>query len=218
MNKLVTISFFLSLSLSLFAQASEKAEDAYLKVITVRADKIVNSMTFSDEGVKTQVRDIIVEHYGFLNTMDEESNAEVAKIREELDDNKVLRDAKIDLRKTEKEILIRNHHFAFNAQLSQIIPEEQIAEVKDGLSYGVLNLTYTSYCDMIPDLNDNEKTQIMIWLIEAREHAIDAGSSKGKHAWFGKYKGRINNYLSAAGYDLQKERRQWELRLEEQKK
>ena len=31
---------------------------------------------------------------------------------------------------------------------------------------------------------------------------MDAGSSEEKHAMFGKYKGRINNYLSAAGYDM----------------
>ena len=33
-----------------------------------------------------------------------------------------------------------------------------------------------------------------------------------KHAWFGKYKGRINNYLSAAGYDLKKEGEDWQKR------
>ena len=52
----------------------------------------------------------------------------------------------------------------------------------------------------------------MIWLTEARERAIDAESSDKKHAWFGKYKGRINNYLSAAGYDLKKEGIEWEKR------
>jgi hypothetical protein len=39
---------------------------------------------------------------------------------------------------------------------------------------------------------------------------MDAESSEKKHWWFGKYKGRINNYLSAQGYDLQKERKEWE--------
>ena len=50
---------------------------------------------------------------------------------------------------------------------------------------------------------------IMAWLIEARELAIDAESSKKKHEVFGKYKGRINNYLSKRGYDLTKEREGW---------
>jgi hypothetical protein len=57
---------------------------------------------------------------------------------------------------------------------------------------------------MLPDLTDQQKAQILAWLVEAREKAMDAGSSREKHAWFGKYKGKINNYLSAAGYDLKK--------------
>jgi hypothetical protein len=39
-------------------------------------------------------------------------------------------------------------------------------------------------------------------LLEAREHAMDGGSSEEKHAIFGKYKGRINNYLSKQSFDL----------------
>ena len=34
-----------------------------------------------------------------------------------------------------------------------------------------------------------------------------------KHAAFGKYKGRINNYLSKRGYDLVKERKAWYERI-----
>ena len=66
---------------------------------------------------------------------------------------------------------------------------------------------------MIPKLTEEEKEQIMIWLVEAREYAIDGGSSKEKHGWFKKYKGRINNYLSARGYDLKKEEDAWRVRL-----
>jgi hypothetical protein len=42
---------------------------------------------------------------------------------------------------------------------------------------------------------------------------MDAGSSDEKHKWFGKYKGRINNYLSAAGYDMKKEGEEWQKRI-----
>ena len=34
---------------------------------------------------------------------------------------------------------------------------------------------------------------------------------------FGKYKGRINNYLAARGYDLKKEREAWKERTQSQK-
>ena len=67
-------------------------------------------------------------------------------------------------------------------------------------------------------LKENEKLQILNWLKEAREFAIDASDSKSKHAWFGKYKGRINNWLTARGYDLKSERDGWNQRIEAAKK
>ena len=74
------------------------------------------------------------------------------------------------------------------------------------MTYGVLKITYDSHLDMIPSLKKEEKAQIYAWLKEAREFAIDAENSDRKHAFFGKYKGRINNYLAKRGYDLKKER------------
>ena len=60
---------------------------------------------------------------------------------------------------------------------------------------------------------EEEKAKIMAWLVEAREFAMDAENSNKKHAAFGKYKGRINNYLSKRGYDLVKERKAWYERI-----
>ena len=81
------------------------------------------------------------------------------------------------------------------------------------MTYGVVDVTYKAYCDMIPTLTAEEKEQIMVWLVEARELALDAESSNKKHETFNKYKGRINNYLSKRGYDIQKEREEWEKRV-----
>ena len=66
---------------------------------------------------------------------------------------------------------------------------------------------------MIPTLKEEEKIQILAWLKEAREFSIDAENSNKKHEAFGKYKGRINNYLSKHGYDLVKEREEWYKRI-----
>jgi len=65
-----------------------------------------------------------------------------------------------------------------------------------------MEITYNVYLKMMPDLSVEQKRQIRAWLWEARELAMDQGSSKEKHGVFGKYKGKINNYLSAAGYNL----------------
>jgi hypothetical protein len=99
------------------------------------------------------------------------------------------------------------------AALSKELNASQVEKVKDGLTYGVLPITYKGYEDMIPELKPEEKKQIMAWLVEAREHAMDAESSEKKHWWFGKYKGRINNYLSQKGYDLTQARIDWQKRI-----
>ena len=82
--------------------------------------------------------------------------------------------------------------------------ELDASHVLYGLTYGVVPLTYRVYMEMLPDLSPELKREIKAQLLEAREYAMDAGSSDAKHAWFGKYKGRINNILSKAGYDLKK--------------
>jgi hypothetical protein len=66
---------------------------------------------------------------------------------------------------------------------------------------------------MVLNLTDEQKLQIKVWLTEARELAMDAGSSDEKHKWFGKYKGRINNYLSQAGYNMKLEGEEWQKRI-----
>ncbi len=124
------------------------------------------------------------------------------------------------LKKTDKKLAeatadskLYRSHFAFDAQLSLFLTPQQIETVKDVMTYNVVKVTYDAQCDMIPTLTDEEKQQIMAWLKEARELAVDAESSKKKHEVFGKYKGRINNYLSARGYDLVKEREAWYERI-----
>ena len=91
-------------------------------------------------------------------------------------------------------------HFGFIAQLALFLNDTEIETVKDVMTYNVVNVTYKAQLDMIPTLKEEEKVQILAWLKEAREYAIDAESSKKKHETFGKYKGRINNYLSKRGY------------------
>jgi hypothetical protein len=81
------------------------------------------------------------------------------------------------------------------------------------MTYNVLPITYNGYMQMLPNLTEEQKIQIMAWLVEAREKAMDAESSEKKHGWFGKYKGKINNYLSAAGINMKQAGEEWQKRL-----
>ena len=154
-------------------------------------------MTYTREGLN--VRNIVANRYFQLNDIYAERDSlkkTDKKLAEAVADSKLYRS-----------------HFAFDAQLSLFLKPQQIETVKDVMTYNVVKVTYDAQCDMIPTLTDEEKQQIMAWLKEARELAIDAESSKKKHEVFGKYKGRINNYLSARGYDLVKEREAWYERI-----
>ncbi|HXO74861.1 MAG TPA: DUF3826 domain-containing protein, partial [Puia sp.] len=107
-------------------------------------------------------------------------------------------------------------HADYLAKLGAVLNQEQVNKVKDGMTYSVLEVTYKGYQDELPNLTDEQKAYILTSLTEAREHAMDAESSEKKHAWFGKYKGRINNYLSAQGYDMKKAGEEWQKRLKGQ--
>lgn len=167
----------------------------YVNTIVNRSQKIVDGLALADQTVRDNVLNIVCNRYFKLNDIYEKYTDATA------------RDAEL-----------YKHHFEFAADLANYLDDKQIETVKDGMTFGVVPKTYQAHLEMIPTLKDEEKLQILNWLKEAREFAIDASNSKAKHAWFGKYKGRINNWLAKRGYDLNAERQAWYKRIEEQKK
>ena len=184
--------FLLSIALltcaSANAQSNPDNDKAYITTVTKRSDKILAGLQIADSAKYKQVKEIMVQQYVNLSDLEKDKNGEqVAQKRADL-------------------------HKQYMAKLSAQLTPAQVEKIKDGMTYGVLPITYKAYTDMIPTLKEDEKAQIMSWLTEARELAMDGGSSEEKHKVFGKYKGRINNYLSGRGYDIQAERKNWEAR------
>ncbi len=174
---------------------SEGRDAEYVNSIKTRSEKIVQTLALDDKNVYENVLNIVCNRYFKLNDI----------YRDYPDKN--VRDAEL-----------YKHHFEFEADLANYLSDTQIEQVKDGMTYGVVQKTYEAHIEMIPSLSEAEKRQILNWLKEAREFAIDAENSKAKHNWFGKYKGRINNWLSKRGYNLDEERKAWYKRIEEKKK
>lgn len=167
---------------------TEGQDSAYVETIKGRAQKIVDGLGLTDATKAESVRNIIANRYFLLNDIH----------------------AKYD--KGQQDALqaeLYKHHFELASALALYLTDEQIDAVKDGMTYGRLKRDYQAQLDMIPTLTDFEKQQVLVWLKEAREYAMDAADSKGKHFWFDKYRGRTNNWLSARGYDLKKERDAW---------
>lgn len=206
---------FLSVAV-VHAQANKTVDSAYLKAITERSAKIVNTLSIKDPAQYKRVVTLLAQQYNSINNIHEETKLALAAIKQQ---SITAQESALQVQKQEekKAAQLQQLHNSFLAGLQKVISEEQIELVKDGMTYGVLKVTYTAYQDMIPTLTEEQKKKIYEWLIEARELAMDGESSDKKHAIFGKYKGRINNYLSAAGYDLTKEREEWNKRLKAKK-
>ena len=200
MKKVVFAAVLSLLCLNIDAQVAlntEGQDPEYVETIKGRAQKIVDGLQLNDAQKAENVRNIIANRYFLLND-----------IHSKYDKNQ----------QAERDAELYKHHFELVSSLSLYLTDEQIDVVKDGMTFGRLKRDYQATQDMIPTLTDFEKQQILIWLKEAREYAMDAADSKGKHFWFDKYRGRTNNWLSARGYDLKKERDNWMKRIEDAKK
>jgi hypothetical protein len=199
MKKVLCAAILSLLSLNISAQITlntEGQEPQYVETIKGRAQKIVDGLGLTDAAKSENVRNIIANRYFLLND-----------IHSKYDKGQ----------QAERDAELYKHHFELVSALALYLTDEQIDAVKDGMTYGRLKRDYQAQLDMIPTLTDFEKQQVLAWLKEAREYAMDAADSKGKHFWFDKYRGRTNNWLSARGYDLKKERDNWMKRIEEQK-
>lgn len=179
------------------ALKTEGQDPKYVETIKGRAQKIVNGLQLTDAKKAENVRNIIANRYFLLNDI----HSKYGK------DKQAERDAEL-----------YKHHFELASALALYLTDEQIDAVKDGMTFGRLKRDYQATQDMIPSLTNEEKAQVLIWLKEAREFAMDCGDSKQKHFWFDKYRGRTNNWLSSRGYDLKKERDAWMKRIEDAKK
>jgi hypothetical protein len=211
----VGIVFF---GLQVVAQSpdSNNKEEAYRKVIRERSAKIINTLNLSDSAKYYRVLDQLSNQYIQLNTLHDQTKARVGEVKSnpEPADQKEISIQKLQ---AEKEANLSKLHHQFIQALQQNLTVSQIEKIKDGVTYGVLTVTYTAYQEMIPTLTQVQKDKIYSWLTEARELAMDQGSSEEKHKVFGKYKGRINNYLSEQGYDLRKEEKAWQERRRKNK-
>jgi hypothetical protein len=183
------------------AAPADDEEAAYTRTITERADKIVAPLAIVDAAKAARVRDLIVEQYRSLRDIHAARDAKIAQAANSPGDA-VVAEAWRSVARKDADLKLFPLHRQFVARLDAELTPEQVNQVKDGLTYGVVPLTFKRYRELLPDLTVEQQAEVLANLLEAREYAMDAGSADEKHAWFGKYKGRINNYLSAAGYDM----------------
>ncbi|HPY77098.1 MAG TPA: DUF3826 domain-containing protein [Anaerohalosphaeraceae bacterium] len=185
-------------------QIPQDPDPAYTQVILERAGKIVDMLGLDDSALAQQVCNLIADQYRSLSILQDTRDSRIKAVQSQVGDNGSPDSIKLAIQalKEMTQALQEQLHIRYLLKLSALLTPAQIDQIKDGMTYGLVQATYNAYLEMLPQLTEPQKAAIMAYLLEAREMAMDAGSSKEKHQWFGKYKGRINNYLSSQGYDL----------------
>ncbi|ATC63362.1 hypothetical protein CMV30_05005 [Nibricoccus aquaticus] len=181
-------------------------EAAYTKVLDERSSKIVAALELGDSTKAARVQARIIAQYRSLNAWQETHEEKLKELRKTKDAEPAKSEiaAIYAARKTARD--------TFLADLAKDLTPAQVDTVKDKLTYNKLQVTYNGYLQQLPSLKEEQKKKIYDWLLEAREEGIDGVSSHEKDEIFGKYKGRINNYLSNEGYDLKQSSIDWKAR------
>lgn len=193
---------------------AEQSQDEYRQVMYGRADKIVKTLELDQAEMQEFMKELIATQYIELGKINDEYAAKEKEIKA-MEISKEEQSALLEKAFHNQRYQLQSKHYYFVSQLNANLTPEQVEKVKDGMTMGVFPKTFQAHLEMIPTLKPEEIAYIKAALMEAREYAMDCSDSKVKHAWFGKYKGRINNYLSKRGYDLKKEREAWNERIKQ---
>jgi len=182
--------------------SSAEQEAAYTASIDNRATEILKLLALKDAAKSNRVHAAIVAQYRALRARDEAIDAELVDLPR---DSAPWQAARIEMFPQMSKPL----HDRFIAKLSGDLTPQQMDIVKDKMTYGKVDFTYSAYCAIIPDLTDEEKAKVLDLLKEARDEAMDGGSSDEKSAIFQKYKDQINAYLGTHGRDVAKATAVW---------
>lgn len=184
------------------AEPAPDPEPAYTAAITKRADDILALLKLDDPAKADRVRQILINQYRSLRAIHDPRDEKLKSI------DKADKAASEQV-KAEAAAKIAPLHEEFLSKLASELTPEQVETVKDKMTYNKVQVTYKVYTAYLPQMTDEEKAKVLDWLKQAREEAIDGGSSEEKSKIFDKYKGRINNFLASRGYDMKKAEKEY---------
>ena len=143
MKERIIIALVALLSVAAFGAetnlTSGSAEEKYTKVIEARTDGIVKSLGLVDANKVAKVHDIIIAQYRALNSWHDANDAKLKAARGDTN-------AVAQIRASLKTL-----HANFLAKLSENLTPEQVDEIKDKMTYGKVQFTYTGYLAQYPD-------------------------------------------------------------------
>ena len=167
-----------------------------------RVQQVLSVLAIAESDKRSIVESILISHFDSLKSVFKERTASINQAS--LTDNQELSDARKKAAWDKAGGKLNKLHASFLGKLSNLLTGAQMEELKDRMTEGGLQKENRHFLELFPGLNDQQKSQIRSYLLEARENAMDAETADIRRQWFIKYRGRANNYLSAAGYNLRK--------------
>jgi Protein of unknown function (DUF3826) len=190
------------------------AEAEYTRALEKRAADVLDVLKLDDSAKAAHVREVVIAEYRSLRKVHDARDAGIKAARDLAQPE---RDERIRAERERGDAAAAALNETFLGTLAADLAPEQVEQVKDKLTYNKLQVTYKAYLEMLPDLTSDQKQAVFAMLKEARDRAVPGGSAEEKSDVFNKYKGRINNYLSAQGYDLKLATKQWAERRKQAK-
>ncbi len=172
--------------------SGDQKEAEYTKAIDKRSQDIVDLLQIEDPAKAKRVHEIIMNQYRTLRAWHDENDARLKSAKNDPPTTMAIAKSRTEM------------HDAYLASLATELTPEQIEKVKDKMTYGKVQFTMKGYEQVAPDMTDEQKAKVLDFLKQAREEAMDGGSSQEKDAIFNKYKGKINNYLAKEGVTQKK--------------
>lgn len=178
---------------------SEELEAIYTRSIEGRAQAIIEALDLSDAAKAARVHDVIISQYRAL------------RARDAVVDQTLIAEGKdTSYEDSERVAMVQpitdQLHKLFLTALNVYLTPDQIEIVKDRMTYNRVAAFYDEYCVLLPNLKEADKTKILEALKAAREQAIDGGSRDEKFTVFENAQKKIDQELTANGYDVQKAR------------
>lgn len=199
------------------AEAETNPEAAYTWAISQRTDKILEALALTDTAQAAKVHAAIMAQWRALRDWHDTNDAPLKTLAQQSRSTAAAEASAATKKLAAISASLKALHDGYISRLSAELTPAQVETVKDEMTYNVVRVTVAAYNQFLPQLTDVQKAMIVATLKEAREEAMDQGTSKEKHAVFGRAKGRINNYLSKEGYDVGKATKDWEAKQREEK-
>ncbi|MBB1286492.1 DUF3826 domain-containing protein [Flavisolibacter sp. BT320] len=205
------------IQLTAFSQKSV-AQNEEKHTLDQRAQQILSKLNIADAGKRAAIESILDSHFDSLNKIFSSRKAAIVLALEQSSVNKELAEARSEKAWDAANGKFNKLHATFLGKLSSLLTATQVETVKDVMTENGLQAEYKRFLALLPNLTEQQKAQVKTYLNEARENAMDAETADMRKQWFIKYRGRANNFLAAAGYDLQKATADLERKKEAQTK